>query len=211
MEEGTLKKTSSELTQESLDAFLRWLDPDPEKAAEKYNYLHLLLSKFFEWKGGLSPNDLADETITRVVNKNFEGEQIHSIEGYALGVARIVLKEHWKDRVRMLVSVDELPPLKQPVDDPAKSEEELELAVDRRQLQKCFRQCFMSLPPDHRELLIGYYPREKPARIKKRKEMAERMGISPNALRLQVFKIKLELRQCLNGCLQKFRTDGNKS
>ena len=57
------------LTQEAFDALLGWLDADREVAARKYETIRLRLVKIFVCRGCADAEDLADETINRVVAK----------------------------------------------------------------------------------------------------------------------------------------------
>src|ERR1043166_3680616 len=57
------------LTQEAFDALLDWLDADREVAARKYETIRLRLVKIFVCRGCADAEDLADETINRVVAK----------------------------------------------------------------------------------------------------------------------------------------------
>jgi DNA-directed RNA polymerase specialized sigma24 family protein len=58
------------------------------------------------------------------------------------------------------------------------------------------------LPQGNRELVLEYYRDEKRAKINHRKELAERMGIAPNALRIRAHRIRLTLQQCVRACLE---------
>jgi hypothetical protein len=52
-----------------------------------------------------------------------------------------------------------------------------------------------ALTPSEQELLEAYY-------FDVRTELAVREGITPNALRLRVFKAKQKLRSCIGCCLR---------
>jgi len=51
-------------------------------------------------------------------------------------------------------------------------------------------------------LILEYYREEKRAKINLRKNLAEKLGIECNALRLRVHRIRTELRPCVLKCLQ---------
>src|SRR5215217_5023724 len=55
--------------EDNFDALLTWLDPDREKAARKYEDIRHSLISIFEWRGCCDAEELAAETITRVLNK----------------------------------------------------------------------------------------------------------------------------------------------
>src|ERR671938_30866 len=64
---------SAALTAEAFTKLLARLDPDRERAGEKYEELRRTLVKFFEWRGAPFPEDQADETFNRVARKLDEG------------------------------------------------------------------------------------------------------------------------------------------
>ena len=55
------------LTQESFDRLLAWLGPGPEEAGRRYEEIRRSLIKIFTCRGCHEPEDMADETINRVV------------------------------------------------------------------------------------------------------------------------------------------------
>ena len=89
-----------DLTEEAFDKLLTSFDPDRESAGTKYLELRSNLIRFFEWRGSLFPEDQADETINRVARRITEGEEVRDPTKYSVGVARMVLLEVHKERVR---------------------------------------------------------------------------------------------------------------
>src|SRR6478672_10875246 len=77
------------LTQESFDALLDWLDPHREQAGQKYEDIRRRLIKLFVCRGCPEPEDLADETINRVIKKlkeiesGFTGDKARYFYGVA--------------------------------------------------------------------------------------------------------------------------------
>ncbi len=61
------------LSQSSFDSFLTILDSNRERAGQKYEILRVRLVKFFEWRACRFADDLADETLDRVAQKNRRG------------------------------------------------------------------------------------------------------------------------------------------
>jgi DNA-directed RNA polymerase specialized sigma24 family protein len=49
---------------------------------------------------------------------------------------------------------------------------------------------------------LKYYQQEKRAKIDHRKELADRLGIALNTLRMRVHRIKAILQQCVGECLK---------
>ncbi|HVG17903.1 MAG TPA: sigma-70 family RNA polymerase sigma factor [Blastocatellia bacterium] len=195
--EPTARKKDWVLTAEALDKLLTHLGEDREGAGRRYETIRRKLLKFFECRGCLSPEDLADETINRVARGIQEGKEIWVNEGasYFYGVARNVLKEHWGSPERQYTPLDCLPSPAHPYEDMVKFKEaEYDRHVMCRQLES-LEKCLQELSPENRELIIGYYQGEKRDKVKNRKDMAERLGIPPNALRIRVHRIRQSLEK----------------
>lgn len=175
------------LTPEAFASFLAILSPDPEVAGEKYEELRQQLIKFFEWRCSFLADQLADETLNRVVKKIQEGEQIEkNILALCLGIARFVFKEYLRHPENRRVEVEELslfaaPQMQQPED------EDLWLIS--------LRECLSDLPDEDRELIIEYYQEDKQAKIDSRKALAGKLGISINTLFSRAKRIRDRLER----------------
>ncbi len=172
---------------------LAWLDPDSEKAGEKYEAIRQKLVKFFDWRGAHFPEDCADETLNRVTRKIDEGDAIQDVATYCHGVARLVFLETLKSPDNKRTDFEELPPL-------AAAEPTVEEADAR---QECFNRCLRELPVVSQQVLLQYYQDEKRSKINNRLSLAERLGIPLNALRNRVQRLRDKLEQCIHRCLQK--------
>jgi DNA-directed RNA polymerase specialized sigma24 family protein len=176
----------ADITQDTFDKFLTWLDSDRDQAGTKYEDIRRRLIKIFVCRGCPSGEDLADETINRVIRKmpeladGYSGDPV----AYFYGVARNVHLEHVRKRQPSL-------PLPAP-DPPEKKEREYE----------CLERCMNVLTTENRDLMLGYYKEEKRAKIVHRKELADRHGIALNALRIRAFRIRTGLQGCVENCLQ---------
>ncbi len=86
------------LEPESFGRFLARLDPDLYLAAKMYETLRSRLVRLFEWRGCDFADDLADETIDRVIRKTNDGLELRGDEvlRYSAGVARHIAPEHWR-------------------------------------------------------------------------------------------------------------------
>ena len=69
--------------------------------------------------------------------------------------------------------------------------------------EDCLRSCLQKLSKDKRELIVAYYARDKQAKIDHRTEMAQRLGISVETLRVKAFRIRVTLEQCLERCIDR--------
>src|SRR5262245_45392253 len=118
----TMTRKDRYLTPEAFATFLTLLSPDPELAGEKYEELRRQLIKFFEWRCSFLADQLADETLNRVVRKIQEGEKVEkNILALCLGIARFVFKEYLRHPENRRVEVEELSefaaPLGQQIED----------------------------------------------------------------------------------------------
>jgi DNA-directed RNA polymerase specialized sigma24 family protein len=174
-------------TKEAFDRLLAWLDPDREKAAEKYQKIRSQLVKIFSCHGCVDPDALADEIMDRVTSKidwleeNYVGEPTP----YFCGVARNVLREYWRTKV---------PPPIPPREEKEDNEEE-----DRK--YHCLDKCMTELPEPGQSLVLAYYEEEGHSKIVRRKELADELGITLQALRLRVFHLRVRLSKCIESCL----------
>ena len=177
-----------DLTQEQFDRLLAWLEADRAKAGEKYERIRLRLIKIFACRGCAEPEKLADETIDRVIAKidwlveNYVGDPTL----YFYGVARNVLKEELRDRAKPRA----LPPVR-----------EIPESDSEKQEYDCLDQCMEKQPEHNRYLVLAYYEAEGQAKIVNRRKLAEELKITLRALRLRIFHIRLQLRDCMEVCL----------
>jgi DNA-directed RNA polymerase specialized sigma24 family protein len=181
------------LTEEAFAKFLAYLDPDKERAGERYEALRLTLVKFFDWRGAYFPEECADETFNRVVRKIDSGEEIRDISTYCNGVARMIFLESTRSPEHKRVSLDALGSF-----GTATSETE-----EPNSQRDCFEDCLKGLPEESRQLILRYYESEKRGKIDNRLLLAERLGIPLNALRSRAQRVRAKLEQCVNGCTQR--------
>jgi DNA-directed RNA polymerase specialized sigma24 family protein len=163
------------LTGEAFSKLLARLDPDRERAGEKYEDLRRTLIKFFEWRGAPFPEEQTDETFNRVARKLDEGIEIKNIGGYCYEVARLVCMEVWKgnDRKR--------DPLETNYQNTA-SANTADPSLERELLLGCLEECLSRLPDESRALIVEYYQDERRDRIGRRKALAEALGLRREAL-----------------------------
>jgi DNA-directed RNA polymerase specialized sigma24 family protein len=180
--------SSFEVTKSSLGKLLARLDGDPAESARKYETLRSGLVRFFEWRGCLAPTDHADEVVDRVARKLDDGEEVRDLFGYAAGVARFVYLEVVKEQARQRAALRELHTQPPP---PAADEERL----------RCLRRCLAALPHEDGELVVRYYELEKAAKIDRRKNLAESLGISLNTLRMRMQRLRAKLEDCVADCV----------
>ena len=73
-------KKEWQLSQATFDRLLHWLDPEPTQAGAKYERIRHKLVKIFVYRGSNIPEDLADETINRVAERNEISAKIAKID-----------------------------------------------------------------------------------------------------------------------------------
>jgi RNA polymerase sigma factor (sigma-70 family) len=180
------------LTQAALDSLLTWLDPDREKAGERYEAIRTRLIKIFTCRGCPEAEDLADETINRVTSKL--GELTEGYQGdpalFFYGVAKMVRHEYERRKFKR-ASQAEAPPT------PPEEEEE---TGDERD---CLEMCMRALPAAQRTIVVEYYRGEKRAKINNRKRLAREFGIAINALRIRAHRIRAALQGCVEECVER--------
>lgn len=177
------------VTGEALERFLELLDPDPAKAARRYQQLRRRLTRLFEWRGARFPEDLTDETISRVARKIEEGVEIRADDPfrYCCGVAHLVFKEVLRERKRdrQLLDPGNWAPFQAAEDEPD----------DHR--MATLQECLDRLPTEHRDLILEYHEGERRERIENRRALARELDIPLNALRIRVHRIRTKLERCV--------------
>lgn len=183
-------KKDWELTEAAFDKFLSWLHPDREEAGKKYEAIRRHLIVILNCRGCAEAEELADETINRVIRRaqqmadTYQGEPAP----YFITVAHNLYLEYVAKRRTWGELSAELP---QPPDPDPEAEREYE----------CLERCVAGLTPANREMVLQYYQENKQAKIDHRKKLAEAMGIAVNALRIRAYRIRASLEQCMDKCL----------
>ena len=185
---------NSDIPPESFDEILAWLDPDRELAGGLYVDLRRDLGKIFAWNHCTDPEGMTDETFDRVA------KQVHDLrdtfEGnpklFFYGVAKNLIKENQK-KAKLHVSIEDVD---LPGNPPQEAEEE---SPDLR--EECLRACLGALTKEKRDLILAYYAKEKQAKINHRTEMARRLGVPIETLRVRAYRIRGTLEVCIERCL----------
>jgi DNA-directed RNA polymerase specialized sigma24 family protein len=201
-ERRSKRKSNWTLTQESIDKLLAHLGEDHETAGLAYQELRSKLIIFFECNRSTDAEELADVTLNRIARKLCDGESIKNPMLYALSVARYVLCEYWRrpelSAIPLDESVQEFESNYSSYAEDARAQHEAEM---RR--EECMRRCLMKLPAQERKLLIDYYWCQKGSLADHRKKMAARMRITPNALSIQVHRLRGKLINSLEESLKR--------
>jgi DNA-directed RNA polymerase specialized sigma24 family protein len=175
-----------EVTRERFEGFLDWLSPERDRAGEEYERLRFRLCTFFSQRQCGFADELADETINRVILKSSE-EQIENKIAYCYGVARNVYRESLrKDRPHL--DIDEVTIAAKAPEEPSFSRE-------------CLDKCLETLSPDNRNLLLDYFSEAKLAKIELHRRISETLQTTQTALRMRVMRTKQKLKICVQECM----------
>lgn len=182
-----------DLTQEAFDELLAWLHPDPEEAAQKYEAIRNRLIRIFMHRGCTTAEDLADKTINQVARKVCEIKTAYEGDPalYFYGAARNIHSEYFKSRHHEVPVTPEVL-VAPPAEEIDESERE----------HVCLEKCLGVMASPDRELLLEYYREDRGAKIEHHREMAQQRGISINALRILVCRLRARFKECMRDCLK---------
>jgi RNA polymerase sigma factor (sigma-70 family) len=186
-------RRNSDFSPEGFDDLLAWLNPDRELASSIYLNIRQSLLKIFAWHRCVDPEGMTDETFDRVAR------QVHTLrdryEGdprlFFYGVANNLVKEYRK-KIKSYVSIEGIDLAEDPP-------QEFEETAARR--EECLRKCLRKLPKKKRDLILTYYAKEKQAKIIHRAEMAKKLGVSIETLRVRMLRMRGSLEECIERCL----------
>jgi DNA-directed RNA polymerase specialized sigma24 family protein len=159
-----------------------WLDPDPTRAEEKYRQLRRALIEYFARKRCIDPENLADEVFSRVIEQINKGTQIEKEDPrhFAYGVAKYVYYEYVRKDIRQEKTIEEISAFR-PV-------------TISNDSDPCMKECLGELSPKEREMLERWFLDKDDGGLEKE------MGISRNAVRIRIHRIKERLETCYDEC-----------
>jgi DNA-directed RNA polymerase specialized sigma24 family protein len=176
------------ITSEQFEALLTWLDSDRESAGIKYELIRSSLLRVFVSKGLNDAEDLADETINRVIarlpdiRENYCGEPARYFHGVCRNIVRETVR---RKEIAMEVTTVTL------FADPILGSE-----------HECLDTCLSVLSPQKCDLILDYYLYEGHEKIEHHKRMAHALGITEGALRGRAHNIRSALEQCVKECVR---------
>lgn len=186
----------SAIPPESFEEILAWLNPDRDVAATMYVQLRHDLAKMFLWGRCADPEGMTDETFDRVAKKVHDVRPTYQGDPrlYFRAVANNLIKENHK-KIKTQLSLEDIDLPESPT---TETEEE---AV--AEIEECLQLCLQKLEAGKRELILGYYAKEKQAKIDHRNELAQNFGITVETLRVRVFRMRESLAECIRRCLKR--------
>jgi len=179
---------------------LEWLDDGTDSQGQTYLEMRRRLVSYFDRRNRPFADELADETFNRI-GRTLETDGAIATKPparYCYVIARFVLLEDIR-RGSRTVAVDEgrtAAVIERGLTNSAVSEE----ALLREKRLTCLDRCLQELKPAQRDLAIEYYRDAKRQRIDRRRGIAERLGITMNALGIRASRIRTTLETCLNAC-----------
>lgn len=180
---------------------LKWLDGGTDSQGQRYEEMRDRLVAFFDRKNCASPDELADETLNRVMKWVEEHDRDYDEEPAKIcyNTARFVFHESLRKPNYVSEDISDLP--KPPAIDPRKiaALEEEELGKEKR--LTCLQGCSQKLPADDQDLIVRYYYGEQRVKLDNRKALAAERGMTANALSIKACRIRDKLRDCVTKCV----------
>ncbi|HEV7397336.1 MAG TPA: hypothetical protein VGN86_12565 [Pyrinomonadaceae bacterium] len=179
-------------TPEAFEKLLASFSQNREEAVRGYELARSKLIRYFERRAVASPEHFADEALDRAMRRIDEGKQISNLMAYLYKIASNIHLEILDQEEKKRRALNELPTSipSSTIDD------------EDNPKQNCFDKCLERLPEKERSLILDYYQEEGHAKIEHHKEMAARLGIPLNALRIRVHRIRVRLEECIRACLE---------
>ena len=146
-------------------------------------------------KGFSDAEDLADETINRVMKRlpDIRDTYVGEPARYFHGVARFVIREMGR---RKEVATDEIPVFSV----------KPEVHTDE---YDCLVKCLRFLAPEKRDLILDYYIYDGRDKIVQHQRMASELGISEGALRGRAHQVRVNLENCIRQCIERMKANKN--
>jgi DNA-directed RNA polymerase specialized sigma24 family protein len=159
--------------------------------APEYERLRLRLVTYFRLRFPADAEALADEAIDRLARRLNDGTAVLNLAGYALGIARLLVLETGARRRK---------------ERDAAGEALLELDQQEAEpdpAMPALRACLEAIGPESAAFILDYYAADTGAtRIARRQALAQRSGMSLNALRNRALRIRMGLEKCVRARLQ---------
>lgn len=190
------------LSQLAFNRLLEWLDDGVESSGETYLEMRRRLVAYFERRNRPYSDDLADETLNRIARtlETSGAIKVTPPARYCYVVAKFVLLEDFR-RERSQPRASEVGNVT--LSAKSLNRPEIDEATALRELRlECLDVCLQELRPEQRDLVLEYYRDSKREKIDRRRALAQRLGISINALGIRACRIRDTLEACVEACRQ---------
>lgn len=165
-------------------------------AAAAYEALRRRLIAFFRLHLPAQADDLADVALDRLGRRLAESVAVEDTGGYALGIARFLVREAHAQAARAARAQDD-PSLQPPAPDADATADALRFEAVLAALDTCLD----AAGPAQGRLILDYYGADGGERIALRQRLAAALGISLNALRNRALRLREALEACVRGRL----------
>ena len=182
----------------------------------EYEQMRRALIIFFAANGcGAIADDLPEEVFQVAEQEPPDWSVVADYEGapppYQWTVARYILKtERKKEQLEAESGLKSIRDIRQALVPRRDTSGRFETEV-KEQRARCLDECMANITETWRYLILEYYKAGEAERKRIRKEMASELGISMNALRVRMFKIRRTLRECVASCVQEKGRHGSPS
>jgi DNA-directed RNA polymerase specialized sigma24 family protein len=186
------------LTASTFDQLLKWLDEDKDSEGQRYLEMRRRLAGYFDRKGCLNPDELADETLNRVARRLAEEGHIETETPakYCYITARFVFMEHLRGSQKHNTLLDGLRRQTQTA-----GFGESDQVETRERMLECLDRCIGELETSNREIILRYYSGRERVKIENRRALAQSLGITMNALSIRACRIRDRLEACVQQCV----------
>lgn len=197
----------------TLAALLRRLGVEGEPGGVVYERLRLRLVAFLRLHVRGEAEALADVALERLARRVHEGTVIDSLPSYALGIARLLVREEHARRQRERRVIESLgheaggaaqvdaAARRDGVDFTESGADGEDAAVDAAALA-ALQACLEGLDAEARRVVLEYYLADGAARIAARQRLATGLGLSLNALRNRALRLRTRLESCVTAKLR---------
>jgi DNA-directed RNA polymerase specialized sigma24 family protein len=107
--------------------------------------------------------------------------------------------ENLRERQRYTPPSDQAPSFA--VRSAARNEDE-QRRLDQERMLDCLEQCMQNLTAPNRELILDYYIGKQHVKIENRRAMAQRLGLTVNAVAIRACRIREKLAECVRACVE---------
>lgn len=182
--------------------FLNWIDEGADSGGERYLELRHRLVNYFDRKSCVSAEELADETLSRVAAKLQEKGKITNVAPaqYCYITAKFVFLEYLRSAEHKHISLEEQAESGQRHLEPAVKRESDHVSAANEKMLDCLDQCLQKLSPEESSLILEYYQGEQKEKIQHRAQIAQRLGVSANALSIRACRIRNKLEAWVRAC-----------
>jgi DNA-directed RNA polymerase specialized sigma24 family protein len=198
MAKTTDLKRHWEPSQAAFQRLLTWLDEGSDSDGERYLDIRDRLVRYFARRKCAGPDDLADETLNRVARRLEETGSIDDVTParYCYIVAKFLLLESLRQHARR-------PGTAWRDDRDIETISTDDTAADRERTLACLERCLDASPPSERALILDYYRTEPGPSSARRRQLAEQLGLTANALAIRACRIRSRLERCVRTCLER--------